>query len=161
MKVIKDILISWMRGYNHEKYWRRREKVVNPQNKTFILLKLYYLWYIKRVDSKWRCTFGTGLNEGAQFDSPPLMWHGPIGIVIGHNVHVGTNCRICQHVTIDQSSSPVIIGNNVFIGPGAFIRGGVKIGNNVRIGSNVSVVEDIPDNATVVNQKPRIILKDR
>lgn len=35
----------------------------------------------------------------------------------------------------------------------------VHIGNNVKIGANCVVVEDIPDNATVVLQKPRIILK--
>ena len=46
-----------------------------------------------------------------------------------------------------------MIGSNVYIAPG------VHIGNNVKIGANAVVVEDIPDNATVVIQKPRIIIK--
>lgn len=33
----------------------------------------------------------------------------------------------------------------------------VKVGNSVRIGTNCVVVEDIPDDATVVLQKLRII----
>jgi serine O-acetyltransferase len=52
-----------------------------------------------------------------------------------------------------------IIGNNVFIGAGAKIIGNIKIGNNVRIGASCVVVEDIPDNCTVVMHKPRIIQK--
>ena len=52
------------------------------------------------------------------------------------------------------------IGDDVYIGPGAKIFGGIKIGNNVRIGANCVVFEDVPDNATVVLQKPRVIIKD-
>jgi serine O-acetyltransferase len=47
----------------------------------------------------------------------------------------------------------------VFIGAGAKIIGNIKIGNNVRIGASCVVVEDIPDNCTVVMHKPRIIQK--
>nr|WP_254592908.1 hypothetical protein [Bacteroides sp. Marseille-P8574] len=36
---------------------------------------------------------------------------------------------------------------------------GVSIGNNVKVGANAVVVENVPDNATVVLPKPRIILK--
>ena len=46
------------------------------------------------------------------------------------------------------------------IGAGAKIIGPIRIGNNVKIGANCIVVQDIPDNATVVMQKPRIILKE-
>lgn len=54
-----------------------------------------------------------------------------------------------------------IIGDNVYIGPGAKIFGGIQIGNNVRIGANCIVFQDIPDNATVVLEKPRIIVKEQ
>ena len=42
---------------------------------------------------------------------------------------------------------------------GAKILPNVKIGNHVNVGANCVVVEDIPDYATVVLQKPRIIIK--
>jgi len=58
----------------------------------------------------------------------------------------------------DGHGSPVI-GDNVFIGCGAKIIGGVRVGNNVRIGANCVVVEDIPDDCTVVLGKPRVIPK--
>lgn len=35
------------------------------------------------------------------------------------------------------------------------------IGNNVRIGANCIVFFDVPDNATVVLEKPRVIMKEK
>ena len=52
------------------------------------------------------------------------------------------------------------LGDNVYIGCGAKIIGNVKIGNNVRIGANCVVTRDVPDNATVVLEKPRVIVRD-
>ena len=46
------------------------------------------------------------------------------------------------------------------IGAGAKILPGVIIGSNVKIGANCVVVEDVPDNATVVLPKPRIICRN-
>ena len=84
--------------------------------------------------------------------------HGISGIFISAGTKIGDNCVIYQNVTIGSNTakgskrqgSP-IIGNNVIIGTGAVIIGGVKIGNNVRIGANTTVVQDIPDNCTVVS----------
>lgn len=52
------------------------------------------------------------------------------------------------------------IGDNCYIGSGAKIFGDIKIGNNVRIGANCPVFFDVPDNATVVLPKPRIMQKE-
>ena len=52
------------------------------------------------------------------------------------------------------------LGDRVYIGAGAKIIGNVTIGNNVRIGANCVVTTDIPDNATVVLERPRVIRKD-
>lgn len=150
-------ILRIVQGYNGTKYWNRRFIVTDPLDKTNIILKLYYLFYIKRTDAKFCCSFGTNLNGGAKFKSRPLLPHGLNGIIIGHDVVVGSNCRIYQQVTIANDGN-VVIGDNVVIGSGAKILKG-NIGNNVKVGANCVVVEDIPDNATVVMQKPRIILK--
>ncbi len=47
------------------------------------------------------------------------------------------------------------------IGAVAKILPGIKIGNNVKIGANAVVIEDIPANATVVLQRPRVIMKQK
>lgn len=152
------VLLSWIQHYNHEKYWKRRDIVINPNDKTYLLLKLYYLYYIKRTDAYHNCSFGTNLNSGAYFATPPHLPHGPKGIIVGHDVRIGANSIIYQQVTIAQGGGVKIL-NNVLIGAGAKILPGVSIGNNVKVGANAVVVEDVPDNATVVLPKPRIILK--
>ena len=151
------VLLSWIQHYNHEKYWKRRDIVINPNDKTYLLLKLYYLYYIKRTDAYHNCSFGTNLNSGAYFATPPHLPHGPKGIIVGHDVRIGANSIIYQQVTIAQGGVQIL--NNVLIGAGAKILPGVSIGNNVKVGANAVVVEDVPDNATVVLPKPRIILK--
>ena len=52
-----------------------------------------------------------------------------------------------------------MIGDNTILYPGVKMIQGVKIGSDCRIGANVVVCEDIPDGATVVPQKARVILR--
>lgn len=149
-------IMQYIRGYNHKKYWSRREKVITPNNGINLLIKLYYLWYIKRIDAIFGCSFGTNLNSGSKFDTPPYLPHGPYGIICGHEWHVGKGCIIYHQVTLAGKGS---CGDHCEFGAGSKVRTGVTIGNNVHVGLNAVVIEDIPDNATVVLQKPRIILK--
>ena len=150
-----NFLMTHVTKYNHNKYWKRREYVINPA-KGNIIKKIWYLYYIKKVDSYWHCTFGTGYTFGSIFFTLPTLWHGPNGIIMGYNVKAGRNLIVCQHVTIEQGR-PVIIGDNVLIESNVYIKPGVTIGNNVKISANAVVVEDIPSNTTVVMQKPRYI----
>lgn len=103
---------------------------------------------------------GTHLNYGAKFKTPPVFPHGLNGIIVSHNAVIGENCTIFHQVTIGgRKGGYPTIGDNCNIGPGVKILGGVHIGNNVKIGANSVIVEDIPDNAVVVVEKPRIIIK--
>ncbi len=91
--------------------------------------------------------------------------HGLNGILISQGTQIGYNCTIFHQVTIGSNmlddtkkKGAPIIGNNVYVGAGAKIIGGIKVGDNVRIGANCVVVEDVPDNCTVVMHKPRLIV---
>ena len=86
------------------------------------------------------------------------------GIHIASFSVIGKGCTIHQNVTIGSNRitgtkhfGVPTIGNNVFIGANACIIGGVTIADNVKIGAGCVVVEDIPEGALVVMQKPRII----
>ena len=152
-------VMALLSGYNHHKYWTRRSIVVNPSNRTNILLKLYYLFYIKRVDAKHHCSFGTYLNHGAFFATPPFLPHGPNGIIVGNGVSLGKGVILYHQVTI--AGGATTIGDHVEFGAGAKVIPDVHIGSHVHVGANAIVIEDIPDYATVVLQRPRIILKDK
>lgn len=131
--------------------------------KTSKLNKYWYLLKLKKMEAYNGASLGNRITGGSLFDSKPNLPHGIKGIFISDCAHIGKNCTILQQVTIGSKipgdKSGPIIGDNVFIGAGAKIIGNIKIGNNVKIGANCIVVEDVPDNATVVAQKPRIIIK--
>ncbi len=138
-----------------------KEKLCNP--KTNKILKCYYLYCLKRSDAFNSATLGHRIDGGSRWQSAPILPHGIKGIFVTDKARIGKNVKIYQQVTIginkEEEDGPTI-GDNCFIGAGAKIIGNIKIGRNVKIGANAVVFEDVPDNATVVLSKPRVILKD-
>ena len=102
------------------------------------------------------------MGYGATFQDIPRFPHGLYGIIVSHNAIIGKNCTIFHQVTIGEGHGGApTIGNNVLIGAGAKIIGKIKVGNNVKIGAGCVVVDDVPDGATLVMQKARIILNNQ
>lgn len=97
---IAKFLLHIIQSYDGEKYWKRRAIVTNPNDKTCVLLKLYYLFWMKRIESKHNSSTGALLNTGTQFITPPKknLPHGLNGIIIGHDAKIGSNCCIYQQV---------------------------------------------------------------
>lgn len=88
----------------------------------------------------------------------------PTGIVIGDGVAVGERVTIYQNVTIGgarvgdaQNNNYPQIGDGTVIFAGAVIAGRVKIGRDCVVGANSVVLNDVPDNATVVGAPARVI----
>ena len=119
--------------------------------------------YIKRCDAYNNASFGTDLNAGAQFKTPPRLPHKPNGIIVSPYAKVGANAYIYYLVSIaddgkDYHNAP-IIGDNVIIGAGAKIIEKVTIGDNAKIGDGAIVIDDVPAGATAVSPEARIIIK--
>jgi serine O-acetyltransferase len=145
-------------------FWRLRETILKMENMPFagmissVLLKFCSL--IRR-------RYGAGIPI-TKYVKPFATPHAFHGIFISEYAHVEEGCTIFQQVTIGQNglispdapggNAPVIEAN-CYIGAGAKIIGPCHIGTDVRIGANAIVVDDIPDHATVVLQKPRIIVR--
>ena len=150
---------SAVQRYDHEKYWRFRAIVVDP-NRGSRLGDLFRLYYIKRADAFNNASMGTHRNFGASFAEPPRLPHGLNGIIVSHNAVIGRNCTIFHQVTIGEGRGGApVIGNNVLIGAGARVIGGIRIGDNVRIGAGCVVMQDIPDNTTVIPAVPQLIIR--
>ena len=158
-KIISFIMHK-VQHYNPKKYWRYRAIVVNKQNKTPKLIKLFMLLYIKRCDAFNCASMGTDLNQGAFFESPPDLPHGLNGIIVYMRARIGKNSKIYQQVLIGygKNGAPTI-GDNCIIYSGAKITGGITIGNNCIIAPNSVVTKSIPDNTVVGGVN--IILKQR
>lgn len=148
-----------LQKYNHEKYWRYREIVVNP-SKGSVIGDMFRLCYIKRCDAYNNASMGTHRNLGAQFKTPPILPHGLNGIIVSHNAVIGANCRIFHQVTIGEGRNGApVIGDNVIIGAGAKVIGNIKIGTGAKISAGCVVMNDIPDNAIVLAPEPAIIIR--
>lgn len=157
--MIINKIIGYVQHYNHEKYWKMRECLVHK--KCNRLIAVWYLYRIKRMDAFNNASLGTHISESASFATPPSLPHGIRGIFVSHRAVIGKNAVIFHHVTIGEGKGGAPqIGDNCYIGAGAKIIGNIKIGNNVRIGAGCVVVTDIPDNCTVVMEKPRVILRN-
>ncbi|ELZ36069.1 serine acetyltransferase [Halorubrum saccharovorum DSM 1137] len=79
----------------------------------------------------------------------------PVGIVVGHDVEIGSNVRIRQSVTIgrsepDPDAGYPTIADDVSIGAGTVILGDIDLGEGCTTGANSVVVDDVPPHSTVV-----------
>ncbi len=142
-------------------YWNIRTKAKTSKNP--ILARYYYGKHHRLMERN--CA---GIALGAEFASIPVFPHGVTGIFVSEGAKIGKNCVIFHQVTIGSNTLPgsrgqgsPVLGDNVYIGCGAKIIGGIKVGNNVRIGANCVVTTDIPDNATVVLEKPRVLVREQ
>ena len=83
------------------------------------------------------------------------------GIILHSDVKMGENCSVGPGVVVGTrgggNRGTPVIGNNVYIGVGAKILGPIKIGDNAKIGANAVVLDDVPDNATVVGIPAKMI----
>ena len=161
LSLLERIFRNVIQHYNHEKYWKYRAIVVDP-NRGSKFGDLYRLWYLKRSDAFNNASMGTHRNFGAVFAEPPQLPHGLNGIIVSHNSVIGYNCRIYHQVTIGEGRGGApVIGNNVVIGAGTKIVGKVKIGNHVKIGVGCVIMQDIPDYSIVTANAPTVTVKDR
>lgn len=112
---------------------------------------------------------GIEIHPAARIGKGFMIDHG-MGVVIGETAEIGDNVTMYHDVTLggrklyDAHGKKLAkrhptIGHNVTIGCGAQILGPIIVGDNVKIGSNAIVIENIPNNSTVVNQPAYIVKK--
>ncbi len=157
---IKNLLHWYQYDMNYPLYWWFRLKVQQWGGVKRILTMLY----LRRLESKRNSTTGIG-KEGncCIIQSPIIMPHGMICVVIGRNATIGNNVTINQHVTIAEGNKlrKTIIEDDVMIGAGAVILNNSHIGKGAKIGANAVVLHDVPDYATAVGNPARIIINKK
>lgn len=159
-----DLLRKIKRLFFHDpvaKFWRSREYIVHPAGWRRLVTPLYVHSNQKILDR--HNAVIPCLDSIQPFTTP----HGLAGIFISYGARIGKGCTIFHQVTIGSNTladsrgqGAPVIGDNVYIGAGAKIIGAVTVGDGARIGANAVVTFDVPANATVVLEAPRVILHD-
>lgn len=101
------------------------------------------------------------IHPGAHIGNRFFIDHGAC-VVIGETAIVGDDVTLYHGVTLGGTSwnkgrRHPRIGNGVLIGAGAKVLGAIDIGDNVRIGANSVVVEEVPQNCTVVGIPGKVV----
>ena len=159
MSLISALKTLVCRGESVDRYWSVRCKARTAKKPW----RYFYLLQHRRI----MIHNASGIAVAADIADKPDFPHGLHGIFISSGAKLGKNCVLFHQVTIgsntlrgSKNQGAPVIGDNVYIGCGAKIIGGIRVGNNVRIGANCVVTEDVPDNATVVLERPRVIVHD-
>ncbi|MFO7990869.1 MAG: serine O-acetyltransferase EpsC [Thermoplasmata archaeon] len=109
---------------------------------------------------------GIDIHPGAEIGERFFIDHGT-GVVVGETCKIGDDVKIYQGVTLGAKTTPLddegkpvkgvlrhpIIEDNVTIYAHATVLGRVTIGENSIIGSNVSVLEDVPQNSKLTQER--------
>ncbi len=109
---------------------------------------------------------GIDIHPGAVIGERFFIDHGT-GVVVGETCKIGNSVKIYQGVTLGAKTTPLddegkpvkgvlrhpIIEDNVTIYAHATVLGRVTVGENSIIGSNVSVLDDIPPNSKLIQER--------
>lgn len=106
---------------------------------------------------------GVEIHPGAKIGRRFFIDHG-MGVVIGETAEIGDDVLLYQGVVLggvsrQKAKRHPTVGNKVVIGAGATLLGPITIGDGARIGAGSVVIDDVPNNATVVGVPGRVVLR--
>lgn len=124
-----------------------------------------YKWHIplipRIISYLTRIITGIEIHPGAKIGRRFFIDHGE-GVVIGETTVIGDDVLIYQQVTLggtgkENGKRHPTLENNVIVGAGAKVLGNISIGENTRIGAGSVVVDDVPENSTVIGVPGRVV----
>ena len=104
---------------------------------------------------------GIEIHPGAKIGRGLFIDHG-MGVVIGETCEIGDNVTIYHGVTLggtgkEHGKRHPTIGNNVMIGTGAKVLGPFKVGDNTRIAANALVLQEVPEDSSVIGNPAKVV----
>ncbi|MFC4389198.1 serine O-acetyltransferase [Gracilibacillus marinus] len=122
-------------------------------------------FFLARVISQISRFFtGIEIHPGAKIGRRFFIDHG-MGVVIGETCEIGDNVTIYQGVTLggtgkEKGKRHPTIKDNALIATGAKVLGSITIGENSKIGAGSVVLNDVPDQSTVVGIPGRVVIQN-
>ena len=109
-----------------------------------------------------RVMTGIDIHPGATIGCRFFIDHG-CGVVIGETAEIGDDVTLYHGVTLggttwNPGKRHPTLQSGVVVGAGAKILGPITVGRNARIAANSVVIEDVPEEMTVVGIPGRTVL---
>lgn len=109
--------------------------------------------------------YGNSLSPRASVGTGLWLGNHAFGTVVQENVAIGDEVTLWHNVTLEAeggAGTRLEIGDGAKIGASAVIAAApgqsLRIGSGARVGAGAVVTEDVPDGATVVAARTRLIL---
>lgn len=123
------------------------------------------LYFIARVISQLSRFFtGIEIHPAAKIGRRFFIDHG-MGVVIGETCEIGNNVTVFQGVTLggtgkEKGKRHPTLKDNVLIATGAKVLGSIVIGENSKVGAGSVVLNDVPENSTVVGIPGKVVVRN-
>jgi serine O-acetyltransferase len=110
------------------------------------------------IFSRWLT--GVEIHQGATIGQGFFIDHG-MGVVIGETTEIGDDVTLYQGVTLggtgkEKGKRHPTIEDGVVIAVGASVLGAITVGKNSKVGAGAVVIQDVPENCTVVGVPGRV-----
>lgn len=144
------------------------EALLYPSFWAVLYYKVAHYFYLKKhyfiarlISEKAKRKTGIEIHPGAKIGKNLFIDHG-IGVVIGETTEIGNNVVLYQGVTLggtgkEKGKRHPTIKDSAIIGAGAKVLGAFVVGENAKIGAGAVVLENVPDNSTVVGIPAKIV----
>ena len=104
---------------------------------------------------------GIEIHPAARIGRRFFIDHG-MGVVIGATTIIGDDVLLYQGVTLggtgnEHGKRHPTLENNIVVGTGAKVLGNITIHSNSRIGAGSVVIDDVPENSTVIGVPGRVV----
>ncbi len=125
------------------------------------LYKMRWFFIARLISQISRGLTGIEIHPGAQIGKRLFIDHG-MGVVIGETCEIGNDVTLYHGVTLGGTGKQggkrhPTIGNNVMISAGAKVLGPFKVGDNARVAAGAVVLQEVPEDATIVGIPGKIV----
>ncbi|MGP4082475.1 serine O-acetyltransferase [Pseudalkalibacillus sp. R45] len=122
-------------------------------------------FFLARVISQLsRFITGIEIHPGAKVGRRCFIDHG-MGVVIGETCEIGDNVTLFQGVTLggtgkEKGKRHPTLEDHTLVATGAKVLGSITIGKYSKVGAGSVVLQDVPQNSTVVGIPGKVVVQD-
>ena len=126
--------------------------------------KKKFFFLARAVSQLSRFFTGIEIHPGATIGERCFIDHG-MGVVIGETCEIGNNVTLFQGVTLggtgkEKGKRHPTLEDNTLVATGAKVLGSITIGQNSKVGAGSVVLQDVPEDSTVVGIPGRVVIQN-